>query len=86
MPALAGTSRMSYPRFLAFNAAGGLVWGVGFVLLGFLAGDSYKRIEKAVGQGSALLILLVLVVAIVIWRIRKRRTAADQASSRDDEE
>jgi membrane-associated protein len=86
MPALAGTSRMSYPRFLAFNAAGGLVWGVGFVLLGFLAGDSYKRIEKAVGQGSALLILLVIVVAIVIWRIRKRRARADEVSSRDDED
>ena len=28
MPALAGTARMPYPRFLAFNAAGGLFWGV----------------------------------------------------------
>jgi membrane-associated protein len=85
MPALAGTSRMSYPRFLAFNAAGGLVWGVGFVMLGFLAGDSYKRIETAIGQGSALLILLVVVVALAIWRIRKRRTNTDQVSSHADE-
>ncbi|WP_253905232.1 DedA family protein [Arthrobacter sp. H14] len=29
MPALAGTSRTPYPRFLAFNATGGLVWGAG---------------------------------------------------------
>src|SRR5262249_7173207 len=29
MPALAGTSHMRYPKFLAFNAAGGIVWGVG---------------------------------------------------------
>src|SRR5512141_2444456 len=35
MPALAGTSRMHYPTFLAFNVAGGLVWGSGCVLLGF---------------------------------------------------
>ena len=27
IPALAGTSRMPYRRFLSFNAAGGLVWG-----------------------------------------------------------
>lgn len=27
MPALAGAARMRYRRFLAFNAAGGLVWG-----------------------------------------------------------
>ncbi|WFR74608.1 hypothetical protein P9209_16815 [Prescottella defluvii] len=40
MPALAGMSRMPYRRFLAYNAAGGLVWGIGFVLLGYLAGSS----------------------------------------------
>lgn len=34
MPALAGTSRIAYRKFLAFNAAGGLIWGAGFVLLG----------------------------------------------------
>jgi len=27
MPALAGTAGMRCPRFLAFNAAGGIVWG-----------------------------------------------------------
>ena len=27
MPFLAGTSHMRYPRFLAYNAAGGLAWG-----------------------------------------------------------
>jgi len=33
MPALAGTARMSYLLFLGFNAAGGLLWGVGFTLV-----------------------------------------------------
>src|SRR4051794_7928607 len=32
MPALAGTARMRYPKFLAFNAAGGFVWGMVVVL------------------------------------------------------
>ncbi|MDQ6740700.1 MAG: DedA family protein, partial [Actinomycetota bacterium] len=41
MPALAGVSRMSYPRFLLFNAAGGIIWGAGVVLLGFFAGNAY---------------------------------------------
>lgn len=36
MPALAGAAQMPYPRFLTFNAIGGLVWGIAFVLLGFL--------------------------------------------------
>jgi membrane-associated protein len=73
MPALAGTSRMSYPRFLAFNAAGGVVWGIGFVLIGYIAGDSYKRVESLVGRGLALVVLLVVVLALVVWRVRKRR-------------
>jgi membrane-associated protein len=34
MPFLAGSARMRYPKFLAFNAAGGLAWGIVVVLLG----------------------------------------------------
>ncbi|MDT5039193.1 MAG: rane-associated protein [Actinoplanes sp.] len=35
--------------------AGGLVWGVGSVLLGYLAGNSYAAIEKTFGRVNALL-------------------------------
>ncbi|MHA3703099.1 DedA family protein [Jatrophihabitans sp. YIM 134969] len=73
MPALAGTSRMPYLRFLSFNAAGGLVWGAGFVMLGYLAGNSYQRIEKTVGRGAAIAVAAVVVVALVVWRIREHR-------------
>lgn len=73
MPALAGTSRMHYPRFLAFNAAGGLVWGVGFVLLGFLAGNSYEVVAKIAGRDVTVIIALGAVAALVIWRVRKAR-------------
>jgi membrane protein DedA with SNARE-associated domain len=72
MPALAGTSRMPYRRFLAFNAAGGLVWGTGFVVLGFVTGNSYKAVEKSVGRVAALVVLAVL-VALAAWRIRAHR-------------
>ena len=40
---------MRYPRFLAFNAAGGFIWAVGFTMLGYLAGASYQRVEKIAG-------------------------------------
>ncbi len=73
MPALAGTSRMPYPKFLGFNAAGGLIWGTGFVLLGFLAGNSYETVAGIVGRDSALIVVLVAVGALVIWRVRKAR-------------
>jgi membrane-associated protein len=59
MPALAGTSRMPYRRFLVFNAAGGLVWGGGFVLLGYLAGNSYEAVAKAAGRDIAVVIAVL---------------------------
>jgi membrane-associated protein len=70
MPALAGTSRMPYGRFLLFNAAGGLVWGVGFVLLGYLAGNSYETVAKTAGKDIAAVIAVVAVAALVVWRLR----------------
>ncbi|WP_202866377.1 DedA family protein [Kribbella turkmenica] len=86
MPALAGTAGMRYPKFLAFNATGGLVWGVGVVLLGYLAGNSYATIEKTIGRASALIVLAALLTAVVIWRIRRllnRRTHQNQAVDHD---
>lgn len=71
MPALAGISRMPYRRFLVFNAAGGLVWGTAFVVLGFLAGNSYETVAKTVGRDTAAIILIITVSAWIVWRIRK---------------
>ena len=68
MPGLAGTSRMPYPRFLAFNAAGAVVWGGGVALLGYFAGTSYAAAEHALGQGSAALIAVFLVLGLLAWR------------------
>jgi len=73
MPALAGTARMRYLKFLAFNAAGGLTWGVGFTLLGYLAGNSYQRVAKTAGTAAAIVVAAIVLVAVVIWRIRKHR-------------
>jgi len=73
MPALAGTAGMRYPRFLVFNAAGGIVWGAGAVLLGYLAGTSYAAVARTVGRGVALAVAGLVIVALVVWRIRAHR-------------
>lgn len=84
MPGLAGTSRMPYRRFLAYNAAGALIWGVGVTLLGFFAGHSYAAVERALGRGSAILIVLVIGAAFLLWqRQRRRRTSAQTRSAQD---
>ncbi len=73
LPFLAGTSHMPYSRFVAYNAAGGLIWGVGAVLLGYLAGHSYAAIERTFGRVTAVLASALVLVGLLIWRIRRHR-------------
>jgi membrane protein DedA with SNARE-associated domain len=73
MPALAGSAPMPYLRFLGYNAAGGAVWGTAAVLAGYLAGDSYRTVERTVGRGTAILLAALVLAALVAWRIRRRR-------------
>jgi membrane-associated protein len=80
MPALAGLSQMPYRRFLAWNAAGAMIWGVGVVLVGFFAGDSYRMVEQVLGRSSAVLLAVLLVAAAVVWLRRMHRTGAAWAS------
>jgi membrane-associated protein len=74
MPFLAGISHMPYGRFLAFNAAGGLTWGIGSVLLGYLAGNSYAAIERTFGRTVAVVAAAVVVIGLIVWNIRRHRT------------
>lgn len=73
MPALAGMSRMPYRTFLLFNALGGLIWGVGFTLLGYFAGNAYQRVEKTAGTAVAVTVAVIVVAAVVVWQVRRRR-------------
>lgn len=76
MPALAGSARMPYPKFLAFNAVGGIAWGVAVVMVGYLAGRSYTKVEHVFGYGAAAVVAVVVVAALVVWRVREHRQAA----------
>jgi membrane-associated protein len=84
MPALAGTARMPYRTFLLFNAIGGALWGAVVVTVGYLAGASYAAVEKAVGRDAALVVAGIVVVALVVWQVRKRRGERDPAPEPDE--
>jgi membrane-associated protein len=91
MPFLAGASHMPYPRFLLFNALGGTTWGIGSVLLGFLAGNSYAMFERAFGQIAAFVGAGLVVAALIAWlvvrhRRRARQTKADEAHSNHEDD
>ncbi|MCX4885456.1 MULTISPECIES: DedA family protein [unclassified Streptomyces] len=73
VPALAGASNMPYRRFLLYNAIGGLLWGVGNVLVGYAAGAAYERVVGLVGRTLALATAALVLVALVVWHIRRHR-------------
>ena len=81
MPALAGTAHMAYPKFLAYNAAGGIVWGAAVVLVGYFAGESYAKVEATLGRDAALVVLGIALVALLVWQIRKHRAEATDEST-----
>jgi membrane-associated protein len=79
VPGLAGISSMPYRVFLPANAAGGLVWGTGFCLLGYILGHAYTKVEHASGIASDVLLGLI-VAAIVVLFIRRRRRERSERS------
>jgi undecaprenyl-diphosphatase len=78
VPGFSGMSRIPYGTFLAWNAAGGIVWATAFVLLGYAAGSQYERVaHNATLFGIGLLVLIALVVAVKTLRNRRARATAD---------
>lgn len=71
VPGIAGMSRMTYRTFLPWNIAGGVVWASGFVLLGYLAGSQYQRLERDANRAG--LVLLAAVALFLFVRHRRAR-------------
>ena len=77
---MAGITRMTWWRFLSWNAAGGIVWAIGVGLLAFYAGkaaaDALARYGVYGGIAAGVLIVLAI-AAIHFWR--RRAEAVDSA-------
>jgi len=74
VPGLAGMSDIRYRTFFIANAAGGLVWGMLYTLLGYFVG---QKVEQATGVASYVVLGLV-VAAIVVFVIRARRNRKNE--------
>jgi membrane-associated protein len=72
VPGLAGLSEMRYRTFLLANAAGALVWGVAFTLIGYAVGNAYRRAEQ-VASWASWVVLGVVVLGYVALVVRSRR-------------
>lgn len=80
VPSAAGMAKLPYRTFAIWNALGGSAWAAGFVLAGYLAGESYKKVESYLGRGALVLTALIVVVAIVVHAVRRRRASTSGTS------
>jgi len=53
IPGLSGMAGLQYGRFLVANAIGGVLWAGGFTLLGYLAGDAWRKVEHIAARELA---------------------------------
>lgn len=73
VPGAAGMSRVGYRAFLVSNVVGAVVWGTTFVLLGYAAGRSWRRVEALVSGGG---LILVAVAVLAAWLLHSYRVGA----------
>lgn len=85
MPALVGSARLPYPKFLLFNFIGGVVWVLTFTLGGFFAGEAFDHAAKLAGRGLAIGLAVAAVVALVVWSVRKHRREARESAVSEPE-
>lgn len=77
VPVVAGTSEMSYRRFLSWDAAAAVLWVTTTVWLGATLGDDIAEVVDRIGTGISLAVVGVIVLVVVLrsrgvrpWRRR----------------
>ena len=83
VPGLAGMSSMPYRIFLPANAAGGIVWGTAFCLLGYFVGHAYTKVEHVSGIASDVLLGLIVAAVVFVVIRRRRRERLDGPETND---
>jgi membrane-associated protein len=71
---LAGITRMPWPSFLFWNAAGGVSWAITVGLAAYVIGDRAGELIRDVGLGALVLVVAAVSVLVVLrWRASSQR-------------
>ena len=73
VPFVAGASDMPYRKFVVYDAAGAVLWTIGFVTLGYLAGASWQVAEKWISRSGMVIAVILVVAGLALWLRRRRR-------------
>lgn len=72
-PAVAGAAGMHYRRFVIYNVAGGLLWVISMILLGYFLGSQIPNIDKNIHYVIAVVIVLSFIPpALEVLKERRR--------------
>jgi membrane protein DedA with SNARE-associated domain len=73
---MAGITRMHWPIFTFYNAAGGILWATAFGLLAYYAGDNADKIVHTIGIGGVAFVVVAGAGAFAFFKLRERRRSA----------
>lgn len=78
-PIVAGTARMEYRRFLAFNLIGGFLWTVGVTSLGYFVGAAFEAAGLDIDHVLLPIIALIILISVLppAIHILKDKTTRD---------
>jgi membrane-associated protein len=80
VPSMVGMSGMRYRTFLVWNAAGGLIWAPGCVLLGYAFSSSLDTVGKSL-TWAPLVILALAAIGYIALHLRKRKREKAEAEA-----
>lgn len=79
-PPVAGAAEMPYPRYLSYDVAGGVLWGGGMVLVGYLLGRQVPNISENIHIVIAVVIFLSLLPPLIGF-LRTRSSGSPKPTS-----
>lgn len=70
-PIVAGAVEMEYRRFMLFNLLGGLLWGIGVTLAGFLLGNLFA--PEVLDKYFLIIVVVVIIISVLptalhVWK------------------
>lgn len=86
-PIVAGTAKMPYRQFLAYNIIGGALWTIGITYAGYFLGRVFTNLGLDIDQVILPIVALIVLISILppiihILKDKKQRTALIAMSNR----
>ncbi len=78
---LAGANRMRWPRFLFFNAAGGVAWAAGYGIIAYMLGSAAQQLLGEIALVAVAVAVIVITAAVVVGRrhVQRLKDEAERA-------